>query len=106
MAQDITKISPAMLQLQLHKLNLGTLKQLFEGLSQYLTEKGNWISDDDIIKHERKRTMLIYEMKRRMATGKMPVEFAQWENNIYRKVKKKFGGFGKLGKPKDGTKWK
>lgn len=105
MSQDLIKISPESLQIQIYKLDLGTLKQLFEGLSIYLTENGSALSDLDIIKHERKRTILIYEMKKRMVKGKMPVDFAQWENNIYRKVKKKFGGFGKLGKPKEGTKW-
>lgn len=94
MAQDITKISPEFLQLELHKLDLFLIKQLFEGLSNYLTEKGNGISHVELLQQERKRTMLLREMKIRMPRNKMPVEFGQWEKNIYNRTRKKYNGFG------------
>jgi hypothetical protein len=84
MAQDLLKISPEALQLQLPSISLGTLKSLYTQLYQYMRNNGKHISDTDLLLIQRKLTKIQKEMKIRL--GKLNPDFAAWENKLMRKL--------------------
>lgn len=83
--QDLIKITPESLQLQLCNIPFGTLKRLYEELYQYMRNSGDAASDEQIIGVQRKLTKIQGEINRRY---KLNPEFHAWERNLMRRLKR------------------
>jgi hypothetical protein len=78
-SQDLLKISPDALQLQLPSLSFGTLKDLYFRLYQHMRNKGDLINDQELINIQRKLSKIQGELNRR---HKLSNEFAVWEKKL------------------------
>lgn len=85
MAQDLLKISPEALRLQLPSLSFGTLKELYVRLYQHMRNYGKIIGDQELIQIQRKLSKIQGELNSRSKLGK---DFNEWEGKLMRKLKR------------------
>jgi len=85
MSQDLIKISPEALQLQLPNINFGTLKRLYAELYQHMRNNGKYMTQPDIISLQRKLTKIQGELNRRSKLGK---DFQIWEKKLQRDLRR------------------
>jgi hypothetical protein len=85
MAQDLLKITPEALQLQLPSFSFGVLKDLYTRLYQHMRNQGKRMTDAELILVQRKISKLQGELNRR---SKLGPDFHAWENKLMHKLKR------------------
>jgi hypothetical protein len=87
MSQDLLRISPEALQLQLPSIAFGTLKNLYVRLYQHMRNNGNKMTDADVLDVQRKLTKLQREILFR--GGKQFLgQFQAWEKQLMHNLKR------------------
>lgn len=86
MSQDLLKMSPEALQLELYLISFGTLKQLYVRLYQHMRNTGSVMTDAEIISTQRKLTKIQCEIKKR--AGKLGDNFNFWEKKLMRDLRR------------------
>jgi len=85
MAQDLLKITPEALQLQLPSVSFGTLKRLYERLYQHMRYYGSTMAEPELLQVQRKITKIQRELNRRHKLGK---DFNVWERNLMHRLRR------------------
>lgn len=86
MSQDLLKITPEALQLELPLISFAMLKSLYRQLYQHMRNTGGRMTDAELFSVQRKITKLQAEIKRRV--GKLGVDFNTWERQLMTKLKR------------------